>query len=183
MCAKTFEIDKEFEFDPKIEGRPYYYEFYSDETTKQYNSYITERAFAGKVSGREEYLFMDQAGFTGRIYDKNGMAVADLLTKAGEPVDVTGKYRFVDPERPWKLLFFENCTAKPLQEQVVRNGEKCAESGSVMEIAEYVKHQLSHEIWPEEQRFENPHPHYLDMSPEYYEMKMQMLSHNGRLPE
>ena len=52
-----------------------------------------------------------------------------------------------------------------------------------MEIAEYVKHQLSHEIWPEEQRFENPHPHYLDMSPEYYEMKMQMLSHNGRLPE
>ena len=118
-----------------------------------------------------------------RIYDKNGMAVADLLTKAGEPVDVTGKYRFVDPERPWKLLFFENCTAKPLQEQVVRNGEKCAESGSVMEIAEYVKHQLSHEIWPEEQRFENPHPHYLDMSPEYYEMKMQMLSHNGRLPE
>ena len=105
------------------------------------------------------------------------------VTKAGEPVDVTGKYRFVDPERPWKLLFFENCTAKPLQEQVVRNGEKCAESGSVMEIAEYVKHQLSHEIWPEEQRFENPHPHYLDMSPEYYEMKMQMLSHNGRLPE
>ena len=39
-----------------------------------------------------------------------------------------------------------------------------------------LKDQLRHEIWAEEQRFENPHLHYLDMSPAYYEMKMQMLS-------
>lgn len=118
-----------------------------------------------------------------RIYDKDGMAVADLITKNGETVDTTEKYRFVDPERPWKLLFFKDCTAKALQVQVVRNGERCDEPRPVSEIAEYVKQQLGHEIWPEEQRFENPHPHYIDMSPEYYEMKMQMLSHNGRLPE
>ena len=118
-----------------------------------------------------------------RIYDGNGMAVADLITKAGETINVSEKYRFVDPERPWKLLFFENCTAKNLQTQVVKNGERCYVTQSVMEIAEYVRQQLSHEIWMEEQRFENPHPHYIDMSPEYYEMKMQMLSHNGRLPE
>ena len=31
----------------------------------------------------------------------------------------------------------------------------------------------------EEQRFENPHEHYLDMSPAYYEMKMDML-HESR---
>ena len=50
-------------------------------------------------------------------------------------------------------------------------------------IAARVKDQLEHEIWQEEQRFKNPHPHYLDMSPEYYEMKMQMLSSESRKQE
>ena len=44
------------------------------------------------------------------------------------------------------------------------------------EIAAYVKRQLSEEIWEEEQRFEYPHLHYLDMTPDYYEMKMQLLN-------
>ena len=38
---------------------------------------------------------------------------------------------------------------------------------------------LASEIWQEEQRFENPHKHYLDMSPDYYDMKMSLL-HNLR---
>ena len=42
-----------------------------------------------------------------------------------------------------------------------------------------IKKQLDNEIWEEEQRFENPHKHYIDMSPDYYEMKMSML-HNIR---
>ncbi|MBQ8095327.1 MAG: nicotinate phosphoribosyltransferase [Clostridia bacterium] len=116
-----------------------------------------------------------------RIYDKNGMAVADLITKAGEAVDVENHYRFIDPARPWKLLFFDHCTAKALQTLVIKNGERCYDTQPVTEIADYVRHQLGHEIWEEEQRYENPHPHYIDMSPEYYEMKMQMLSRNGRL--
>ena len=44
-----------------------------------------------------------------------------------------------------------------------------------MEIADYVRHQLQNEVWEEEQRFENPHGHYLDFSPAYYKMKLQML--------
>ena len=39
-----------------------------------------------------------------------------------------------------------------------------------------MKAQLDHEIWEEEQRFENPHRHYLDMTPAYYELKMDLLS-------
>ena len=111
-----------------------------------------------------------------RIYDANGMAVADLITKAGQEIDVSGHYRFIDPERPWKLLYFDNCTAKKLQQQVVCGGKRCMETEEVSLIAKRVSDQLSGEIWKEEQRFANPHPHYLDMSPEYYEMKMKMLS-------
>ena len=111
-----------------------------------------------------------------RIYDETGKAVADLLTRFGETPDLSNPYRFVDPDRPWKLLYFRNCTARRLQEQVVSGGKRLFEPEAVGDIAERVKDQLQHEIWQEEQRFQNPHPHYLDMSPEYYEMKMQMLS-------
>ncbi len=39
-----------------------------------------------------------------------------------------------------------------------------------------VSYVLDDEIWEEEQRFENPHRHYLDMTPAYYELKMELLS-------
>ena len=65
-----------------------------------------------------------------------------------------------------------------MQKPMVLNGKRTFEPESVIDIAERVRFQLHHEIWPEEQRFENPHVHYLDMSPEYYEMKMHMLSHS-----
>mgnify|MGYP007096878188 FL=1 len=44
------------------------------------------------------------------------------------------------------------------------------------EIRKYVSDQLENEIWEEEQRFEFPHHHYIDMSPEYYKMKMELLT-------
>ena len=50
---------------------------------------------------------------------------------------------------------------------------------TLQELQAYVKKQLDNEIWEEEQRFENQHKHYIDMSPDYYEMKMSML-HNIR---
>ena len=114
-----------------------------------------------------------------RIYDENGHAVADLLTIAGETVDMSQPYRFMDPEKPWKKRKFVNCTAKKLQQLVVENGKRVQPPQETMAIAAYVKKQLQEEIWEEEQRFENPHKHYLDMSPAYYAMKMQMLE-DGR---
>ena len=113
-----------------------------------------------------------------RIYNAQGTAVADLITMAGEEPDLTKPYRFIDPIRPWKQLYLENCTAKKMQFQAVRNGERCFETEKLSDIAARVQHQLTHEVWAEEQRFQNPHGHYLDMSPGYYEMKMELLAKN-----
>ena len=110
-----------------------------------------------------------------RVFGDCGQAVADLITGAEEEVDLTNPYRYVDPEKPWKNRHFENCTAKKLQKLIVKNGRRIAPVQSLKEIRAYVKRQLDTEIWPEEQRFENPHKHYLDMSPAYYEMKMNLL--------
>ena len=110
-----------------------------------------------------------------RIYNAEGFAVADLITQKGEEVDFSVPYAYVDPRKPWKKLKFENCSARRLQEQVIADGHRCRPETSTREIAAYVQHQLQNEIWQEEQRFEFPHIHYMDMSPSYYQMKMQML--------
>ena len=57
----------------------------------------------------------------------------------------------------------------------MRGGKRTEELPSLNEIRSYVRKQLAEEIWPEEQRFENPHRHYLDMTPDYYELKMGLL--------
>ena len=62
-----------------------------------------------------------------------------------------------------------------LRRLYVRDGERVEDLPPLEEIREYVRRQLAEEIWPEEQRFENPHRHYLDMTPDYYELKMGLL--------
>ncbi len=114
-----------------------------------------------------------------RIYDEEGHAIADLLTQADEAVDMTNAYRYVDPEKPWKNRYFSHCRVESLQQQVIKNGKRIKPLPQLDEIRHYVQKQLSTEIWKEEQRFENPHVHYLDMSPRYYEMKMNLL-HESR---
>ncbi len=111
-----------------------------------------------------------------RIYDSSGHAVADMLAICGEEVDFSKPFRYVDPRKPWKNRQFEGFTAKNIRRLYVQDGKRTEELPTLSELRDYVKHQLEHEIWEEEQRFENPHRHYLDMTPDYYEMKMDLLS-------
>lgn len=115
-----------------------------------------------------------------RIYNSEGQAVADLMALAEEEVDLSKPYRYVDPVKPWKNRYFENCSAKKLTHLYVKNGKLVEKLPSLNEIRAYVKHQLDNEIWQEEQRFENPHRHYLDMTPDYYDMKMSLLDKTRR---
>ena len=110
-----------------------------------------------------------------RIYDRHGKAVADMIAVQGEQVDLTQPFRYVDPRKPWKNRFFEGGSAVNLRRLYVRDGERVEELPPLEEIRAYVRRQLAEEIWPEEQRFENPHSHYLDMTPMYYELKMGLL--------
>ena len=110
-----------------------------------------------------------------RVYDGDGHAVADLLAICGEKVDMSQPCRYVDPQKPWKNRYFEGVTAKNLRKLYIKGGKRVEELPSLDEIRDYVKYQLDHEIWQEEQRFENPHRHYLDMTPDYYELKMSLL--------
>ncbi|MBQ7934507.1 MAG: nicotinate phosphoribosyltransferase, partial [Lachnospiraceae bacterium] len=132
-----------------------------------------------KISENEEKITNPGLKKVYRVYDEEQKAVADLIALADEEVDFSKPFRYVDPKKPWKNRHFENCTVKELQIPIFKNGELVYNMPTVKEIAAYVKKQLREEIWEEEQRFENPHVHYMDMTPDFYDMKMSML-HESR---
>lgn len=115
-----------------------------------------------------------------RVYDKEGKAVADYLTVKGEEIDLAHPVRYVDPINYWKNRSFVDCTFKPLQKQIFKNGELVYKLPALEDIKSYVRDQLDHEIWEEEQRFENSHTHYLDMSPAMFELKMSLLHESNK---
>lgn len=115
-----------------------------------------------------------------RVYDREGKAVADYLTIKGEKIDPSRPVRYVDPIKYWKDRSFVDCTFKPLQQQIFKDGKLIYQLPSLEEIKNYVRRQLDQEIWEEEQRFENSHPHYLDMSPAMFELKMSLLHEESR---
>ena len=115
-----------------------------------------------------------------RIYDEDGKAVADLMALAGETVDLFDAYRYIDPQKPWKNRKFVRCTAKNLRKLYVKDGKRTMELPKLKDIRAYVIEQLKSEIWEEEQRFENPHRHYLDMTPDYYNLKINLLTETRR---
>lgn len=110
-----------------------------------------------------------------RVYDNDGKAVADYLTVKDEVIDTSAPVRYVDPLKYWKNRSFEDCTFKKLHQQIFKDGELVYELPKLDDIRGYVRHQLDNEIWQEEQRFDNSHPHYLDMSPAMFELKMGLL--------
>jgi nicotinate phosphoribosyltransferase len=129
-----------------------------------------------KISGAVEKITNPGLKKVYRIYDKTGKAKADLIAMADEQIDMTNDFKFIDPTTPWKKLWFSNCTAKPLQVKIFEKGKLVYNLPSLQEIKDFVKDQLDNEIWEEEQRFVNPHVHYMDMTPDYYNMKMNLLN-------
>lgn len=136
-----------------------------------------------KISGNIEKITNPGMKKVYRIYDRDGKAKADLIAKADEKVDVTNEFRFVAPAMPWKKMSYSGCTAKELQVKIFENGKRIYKLPTLDEIREYVSEQLENEIWEEEQRFVNPHTHYLDMTPDYYDMKMTLLSESRKTDE
>ena len=115
-----------------------------------------------------------------RVYDREGKAVADYLAVKGEEIDASRPVRYVDPVNYWKNRCFVDCTFKPLQKQIFKDGELVYDLPDLEEIKNYVRNQLTCEIWEEEQRFENSHSHYMDMSPAMFELKMSLLHESNK---
>ncbi len=110
-----------------------------------------------------------------RVYSDKGASIADLITNAGETPKDGEDFTYICPDKPWKHRVFSNCTFRALLQPLFREGKLVAKLPKLEEIRQYVQRQLLDEVWTEEQRFENPHQHYLDMSEGYYQMKLSLM--------
>lgn len=114
-----------------------------------------------------------------RIFSKEtGYGYADLITFEDEVIDGETPFEFVDPVKPWKQLCFENVNVKKLHETIFEDGRLVYEKPALADIRAYVREQLEYTVYEEEQRFHNPHRHYVDLSRKLYEKRKEML--NGR---
>ncbi len=130
-----------------------------------------------KVSENPEKITNPGKKTLWRVYSrKTGYALADLLTESDEKPDFNIPYHFIDPEKSWKNMSFINVDVKSLQVTIFKDGKLIYKNPDIQIIREYVKHQLDTEIWEEEQRFINPHKHYIDLSEKLFKTKEKLLS-------
>ena len=74
-----------------------------------------------------------------RLYNKNGYALADLLTLEDEKIDETQPLTIFDPVETWKQTTLTDFTAKELLVPVFVEGEQVYESPKLEDIREYMR--------------------------------------------
>ncbi len=107
-----------------------------------------------------------------------GKAIADYMCIHDETVDDSKDLEIFDPEATWKRKTVYNFTAKELQVPIFKNGELVYRCPSIEEIRTYCAQQVD-TLWDEVKRFDNPHTFYVDLSQKLWDLKNDLLQHNG----
>ena len=111
-----------------------------------------------------------------RIYDAQGMIVADLIALADEEFSSKDPLLLFDPIETWKktLLPGGSYSMRELLIPVFRKGDCVYESPSVKEIQNICRRELN-TLWEESKRFEYPHQTYVDLSRKLWNLKNNLL--------
>ena len=111
-----------------------------------------------------------------RIYDHEGMIVADLIALTDEVFDPADPLMLFDPLETWKKTLLEggSYTMKEILVPVIKNGEVVYKSPKVMEIREFCKKEIA-SLWEESKRFKYPHQTYVDLSKKLWTLKTDLL--------
>lgn len=114
-----------------------------------------------------------------RFYGNDtGKAIADYLCVHDETVDDSKNLEIFDPEATWKTKTVYNFTAKELQVPVFKGGKLVYERPSLTQIRDYCLAQVD-TLWDEVKRFDNPHTYYVDLSQKLWNIRYDLLMHNG----
>ena len=108
-----------------------------------------------------------------------GKAIADYLCLSDEVVDDSRDMEIFDPEATWKTKTVYNFTAKELQVPIFVKGELVYQCPSLEEVRRYCLEQVD-TLWDEVKRFDNPHTYYVDLSQKLWDIKYDLLKHNGK---
>lgn len=110
-----------------------------------------------------------------RLYDSNGMAIADLIALEHETIDTSKPLRIFDPVQTYKSMTLTNFTVRELLVPIFQNGQQVYVSPSITEIQKYNKTEVA-SMWDEYRRLIMPHTYKVDLSDELYELKKQLIA-------
>ena len=127
-----------------------------------------------KVSENVEKITTPHFKQVWRLTGEDGKYVADVLTLRDETIDATQPYTIFDPTRTWRRKTLERFSARPMQVPLFKNGVCVHKKRDVHEIRDFCLARVS-EVWSEVLRFENPHPYYVDLSQDLWEIKNGLL--------
>ena len=105
------------------------------------------------------------------------MSKIDVIALYHEDLSI-GNLKVVDPKKSWKVYEVNEGTMEELLVPIFRKGELVYKVPTLEEIIAYSKQQQEY-VMEEEKRFNYPHKHYVDLSYELNELKIQMLKDNG----
>ena len=132
-----------------------------------------------KISETEAKITNPGLKTTYRIYDKAGMAQADLICLSGEEIDTSKPLTVFHPVETWKKTTFTEYSVKPLHITVFDEGKQVYTSPSVMEIRAFAQQELA-TFWEEYKRLDQPHVYKVDLSEKLYNLKRDLLmKHRG----
>lgn len=111
-----------------------------------------------------------------RAYNDEGKAMCDILALENEDLMAMVEKKQLIPvhENPLVRTFIEPKFLKPLHIMVFDRGRCVYDKPTLEEIRSYVSCQLENEIWEEEQRFENPHVHYVNLTDGLFGLKKEL---------
>ena len=114
-----------------------------------------------------------------RLYsNETGKAIADVITKHDENFDGVTEYELFDPQFTWKRKKVTNFTARKLLTPIFEKGKQVYISPTLKELKDYCQNEVE-TLWDEVTRFENPHTYYVDLSPDLWQIRENMLQHHN----
>ncbi|CDI49053.1 nicotinate phosphoribosyltransferase [Clostridium tetani 12124569] len=132
-----------------------------------------------KISENEEKITNPGFKKVYRIFDKTtNKAIADLITLQDEKIDEEKPLVIFNPVFTWKKKKLTNFYVKDLMVKIFDNGELIYENPEVSEIRKIAELE-SDKLWHEVLRFENPHKYYVDLSPELWDLKQNLIDEHS----
>ena len=110
-----------------------------------------------------------------RLYDKDGKAIADLITLADETIDTTKPLTIFDPVHPYKRMTLTDFTERELLGPLFVDGKRVYDVPTIQESKAYCKREKD-SMWEEYLRILNPHIYKVDLSDKLYDLKKSLLS-------
>lgn len=133
-----------------------------------------------KISENPEKITNPGKKILWRVYNNDtGYGFCDVLTLEDEIIEDNVPFQVKYPKKPWKDITLTNFHVEKLQVTIFDKGKLVYQKPSLEEIRAYVQKQLNETVWTEEQRLQNPHIHYTDLSVKLYQLKEQLLEDNN----